>query len=201
MRGESWEQGEGPLDLHYPLPLSCSSSLPSSPEPPWAPKNFLGTQEALGAFENLEQPWVFSQTQGPCSPCSPSPPSLSLSFPLAPPCFLSLLGSLGPSWGLSKLWKRLEAFGSLGSSGRLKGLASLTPPHPSSIPLALPCPLSLSGPPWVPGTFLGPQKALGAFGSLQQPWVFSQTKGPCFPCSPHPFPLTPPCSLSLPGPL
>ena len=111
---------------------------PSPPEPPWDPKNFLGPQEALGAFGSLQQPWVFSETQRPCFPCSPSPP-------LTSSCSL--------------------------------------------LPLL---PLSLPGFPWAPGTFLGPQKALGAFASLWQPWVFSQTQRPCFPCSLTPLlPLTP----------
>ena len=112
------------------------------PEPPWVPRTFLGPQEALGALASLWQPWVFSQTQGPCFPCSPSPPSL----PLTPSCSLSLPGS-----------------------------------------------------PWAPGTFLGPQEALGAFRSLWQPWVFSQTQRPCFPCSSHP--LAPSHSLGLSGPM
>ena len=118
VRGESWEQGEGLLvqekwwtpqklapqvvgtpkhtpQSPLPLPPSCS---PLHPEPPWAPKNFLGPRETLGAFGSLWQPWVFSQTH---RPCSPSPPH-SLSLPFATPCPLSLPGSLGPSWGLRK---------------------------------------------------------------------------------------------------
>ena len=138
VRGKSWEWGEGLLvqekwwapqklasqvvgtPKHTPWsPLPPTSLLlplipPHPPEPPWAPKNFLGPQEPLGAFGSLQQPWVFSQTQGPCFPCSPLPPS-SLLLPLAPL------------------------------------------------------------PPWAPGTFLGPQQALGVLGSLRQAWVFSQT--------------------------
>ena len=189
----------------------------------------------MGAFGSLWQPWVFSQTQGPCSPypvftpsCSPSPP-----------------GPLGPSWGLSKPWEPLEAFGSLGSSVRLRGLAPIASPTPHSLSLPL-----APEPPWAPGTFLGPQEALGAFRSLGslvglrglaplapphsllpplppepswasgtylgpqealqafrslwQHWLFSQTQGPCSPCSSYPLPPCSPCSpsfLSLPGPL
>ena len=114
----------------------------------------------MGAFGSLWQPWVFSETQRPCFPCSP--------HPLAPPCPLSLPEPLGPSSGLSKPWEPLQAFGSLGSSVRLRSLASLISPH-SLLPRLTPsCPLSLPGFPWAPGTFLGPQKALGAFAGLQQ---------------------------------
>ena len=248
---------------HLPLlPLTPSHPF-SPPEPPWVflgPGTFLGPQKVLGAFRSLWQPWVFSQTQGPCFHCSPSPP-LTPSHSLSP--LLASLASLGPSWGLRKPWEPLEAFSSLGSSVRLRDLASLAPltsPCSLSLPLApsrslslpglpwapgtflgpqkalgafwmplaalglqsdsevllpllpltspcslsLPlapshpsCPLSLPGFSSVPGTFLGPQKALGAFASLWQLWVFSQTQGPYFPCSPSP-PLTLSCSLLPP---
>ena len=58
---------------------------------------------------------------------------------------------------------------------------NLAPPHSPSPP----------EPPWASKNFLRPQ---GAFGSLWQPWVFSQTQRPCFPCSPSPLPpsLSPP---------
>ena len=65
----------------------------------------------------------------------------------------------------------LGAFGSLGSSVRLRGLASPSPPHSLSLPLE---------PPWAS---LGPwnlPEASGSLGSLQQPWVFSHTQGPCW---------------------
>ena len=119
LRGSAFLAPAHPLTFSHSLPLS----LPGSP---WTPGTFLGPQEALGAFTSLRQPWVFSETQGPCFPCSPSPP-------LAPSCSLSRL--------------------------------------------------SLPGFAWAPGTFLGPQEDLGAFASLWQPWVFSETQGPCFPCS------------------
>ena len=106
------------LNIQYPLtpslPLTPPCS-PLSPESPWAPGTLLGPQKALEALGSHRQPWVFSQTQGPCFPCSPSPLALSCS----------------------------------------------------------PLPPSLPKPPWAPGTFLGPQEALGAFRSLRQPWVFS----------------------------
>ena len=143
------------LPLTPPCSLLCPLSLPGLP---WDPGTFLGPQEALGALVSLWQAWVFSQTQGPCFPCSPSSPLLPLTPPHPP-------GSLGPSWGLSKPWEPLEAFRRLGSSVRLRALASLAPPHPL-LSLAPPCFLSLPGLSWDPGTFLGPQKALGAFGSL-----------------------------------
>ena len=131
-----------------PLTPSCSLS-PWGLRKPWKPSAALGLQLDLGAllpshslllpltpleaFGSLQQPWVFSQTQGPCSP-----------HPLLLP------EPLGPQ-------EALEAFGSLGSSVRLRGFA------PFSLPLAPPHPLRS------PGTFLGPQEALGAFESLQQP--------------------------------
>ena len=136
--------------------------------------------------------------------------SCSLLPPLAPePPWVSLgpWDLPGASGSLGRHCKPSAAFGSLGSSVRLRDLASLAPPHPPhslSLPLAPSCPLSLPMPSWVPGTFLGPQEALGAFTSLWQPWVFSHTQGPCFPCSPSSpsLSLTPSCPhlpLSLPG--
>ena len=205
---------------------SLAPLTPLLPGPLWVslgPGTFLGPQEALRAFRSLRQPWVFSQTQRPCFPCSPHPlaPWASLGpwdlpgasgslgslwqpwifsqtqgpcFPCSPHSLspLSLPGPLGPSWGLRKPWEPSQAFGSLGSSVRLRSFTSLAPPHP---PCSL-SPLSLPGPPWAPGTFLGPQEALGALRSLLQPWVFSQTQGPCFP-----YPLTPSCSPLPPEPL
>ena len=126
-------------------------------------------------------------------PLFPLTPSHSLSPPLTPWAFLGLPGSLGPSWGLRKPLEPSQTSGSLGSSVRLRDLASLLPLTPS-------CSLLLPRPPWVPGTFLGPQEALGAFTRHRQPWVFSETQGPCFPYSSSP-PLTPSCPLSLPRPL
>ena len=143
----------------------------------------------MGAFRSLQQPWVFSQTQGPCFPCSPSPPpSLSpLSLPgffWVPETFLGPQEALGAFRSLWQPWVFSQTQGPCFPSSPL---FSLAPSHP----------LSLPGPPWTPGTFLRPQEALGAFRSLQQPWVFSQTQGPCFPCSPSSPPSLLP--LSLPG--
>ena len=159
----------------------------------------------MGAFRSLWQPWVFSQTRGPCSPT----PSLS------PP--LSLLGPLGPSWDLRNPWEPSEAFGSLGSldSGALLPLTPSLPPlslSPLSVsPLS---PLSLSPcsptpffplppePSWAPGTFLGPQESLGAFRSLWQPWVF-RLRGlapPHLPLSLSPLSVSPLSPLSLLSP-
>ena len=75
------------------------------------------------------------------------------------------------------------------SSISINPYLNLAPPHSPWPP----------EPPWAPKNFLGPQEALGAIGSLQQPWVFSETQRPCFPCSPSP-PLAPSCSLSPPEP-
>ena len=111
------------------------------------------------------------------------------------------LEPLGPSWGLRKPWELSEAFCSLGSSVRLRGLASFASSYPL-LPLAPSCSPLVPEPPWAPGTFLGPQEVLGAFRSLWQPLVFSQTQGPCFPCSPSSpsLTLTPSCSPSPPEP-
>ena len=131
------------------------------------------------------------------TPQSQLPPT-SLLLPLTPPHLLSLSGNLRTSWGLRKPWEPLEAFGSLASSVRYRGLP---PPHPLTLSHS-PCSSLSPEPPWAPGTFLGPQEALGAFGSLWQSCVFSQTQGPHFIC--YPSLLTPshsPLPLSLPGPL
>ena len=130
-------------------------------------------------------------------------PYLNLA-PLAPSHPLSLPGPLRASWGLRKPWEPLEAFGSLGSSVRLRGLAFLAPPHLPLLPLAPSHPLSLPGFPWAPGTFLGSQKALGAFTNLQQPFTalgLQSDSGALLPLLPSPpsLPLTPSCPLSLPG--
>ena len=108
---------------------------------------------------------------------------------------LSLSGPLGPSWVLRKPWEPSEAFGSLGSSVRLRDLAP-PPPHYALLPLPShsPHPLSLPGP-------LGPSWGLR---KPCEPWVFSQTQGPGSP-PPHsallPLILSLPHHLSLPGPL
>ena len=156
----------------------------------------------MEAFRSLWQPWVFSQTQEPCSPCSPTP-----SLPLAPPCFphpLSLPGPLGSSWSLRKPCEPSEGFGSLGSSVRLKDLA---PPHPllclaPLTPLAPPCFLSLLGPWDLPGACRKPWEPSEGFGSLGSS-VRLRDLAPLAP--PHPSlpssSLAPPYPLSLPGSL
>ena len=160
----------GLASLAPPHPLT-PSHFPSPPEPPWAPGTFLGPQQALGAFGSLGQAWVFSQTQRPCFPCSPSPllaPSCSPSLPEPP------WASLGPwdlpraSGSLGRLRKPSAALGLQSDSGTLLPFLPSPPFAPSCSPL-------LPEPPWAPGTFLEPQEALGAFRSLCQPWVFSQT--------------------------
>ena len=106
---------------------------------------------------------------------------------------------------LGSLCKPSAAFGLQSDSGALLPLLpliSLTPSCSLSSPLTSSHPLSLPRPPWITGTFLGPQEALGAFTSLWQPLVFSQTQGHCFPCSSSSLslPLAPSHPLSLPGP-
>ena len=150
------------------------------PEPPLAPGAFLGPQEALGAFRSLQQPWVLSQTQGPCFPCFPHP-----LLPL-PPHTLSLPGLLGPSL---ELQEALGAFGSLWQPSvfsQTQGACS-------------PCsPLSPSPP--HPCVSLGPFDlpwALGSLGSLWKPFAalgLQSDSGALFPL----FPLTPPCYPLLP---
>ena len=190
-----------PLTPSLSLTPSCSHLSLSLPGSPWVPGTFLGPQEALGAFTSLWQPWVFSQTQGPCFPCSPSTPLL----PLAPSHPLSLPGFpwvpeifLGPQEALpasASLWQPCQNW----VFSQTQGPCFPCSHSPPSLPLTPSHPMSLPMPPWIPGTFLGPREALGAFRSLWQPWVFSQTQGPCFPCSLS-LPLTPSCSLSLPRP-
>ena len=85
-----------------PLPPT-SLLFPSPPEPPWAPKNFLGPQEALGTFGSLWQPWVFSQTQGPSSPSPPHYLSL-LEPPWVPGTFLGPQEALGAFGSLQQPW-------------------------------------------------------------------------------------------------
>ena len=253
----------------HPLSLPLTPSHPLSlPRSLWVPGTFLGTQKALGALTSLQQPLAalgLQSDSGTLLPLLPLTPSRSLSPPLAPWASLDLPGYLGPSWGLGKPWEPSQAFGRLwqplglqSDSEALLPLLPLTPSCFLSLPLTPSCFLSLPRPPWVPGTFLGPWEALGAFTSLRQPlaalglqsdsgallplipltpltplslslvpwvfldlpgplgtflgpeealgafrsfwqpWVFSQTQGPCFPCSPLPpsLPLTSSCLLS-----
>ena len=152
-------------------------------------------QEKRWAPQKLAPQVVGTPKHTPQSPLSPT----SILLPLTSPDPLSLPGPLRTSWDLRKPWEPLEALGLQWDTEALLSLLPLTPPHSLSLPLTPSHSLSLPRPPWVPRTFLGPQKALGAFASLWQPWVFSQTQGPCFPCSPSPpFALSRP--LSLPEP-
>ena len=146
VRGVSWERGEQawaqqrlsvPQNLppqvvgspkhtpQSPLPPtslapSCSPSLPPPPEPPWAPGTFLGPQEAFGAFRSLQQPWVFSQTQGPCSP-TPIAPSRSPSPP-------------EPPWGPGTSRSLQKPSAALGLQSDSRALL-LLPHHSLSLPL------------------------------------------------------------------
>ena len=221
--------------LASPHPLTPSHS-PLPPEPPW---DLPGASGSLGSLQKPSAALGLQSDSGALLPLLPSPPC-SLSLCLTPWVSLGLSGPLGPFWGLRKPWEPMEAFGSLGSSVRLGGLASPhppcspLPPEPSwasldpwdlpvasgslrslrkplavlglqsdseallpLLPLTPPCSLSPPlapshypsppEPPWAslgPRTFLGLQKALGAFVGLWQPWVFSQTQVPCFPSSP-----------------
>ena len=167
--------------------------------PPWVPGTFLEPQEALEAFTSLWQPLAALGLQ------SYSGAVLSL-LPLTPLTFShSLLPPLvpEPSWVSLGSWDFPGASGSLGSLQQPWVFSETQRPCfpcPPSPPLAPSCslsPLSLPGFAWAPGTFLGPQEDLGAFASLWQPWVFSETQGPCFPCSPSP-PLAPSHSLYPP---
>ena len=167
------------------LTTPCSPTLSCSPLPPHS----LGPWDLPGASGSLGSLWKPSAALGLQSDSGTLFPLLSLTppFPLTP---LASLGPWGPSWGLRKPWEPSKAFGSLGSSVRLRGLFPLALPHLLA-PLLPLIPLTPK-PPWVPGTFFWPQETLGTFGSLWQPWVFSQTQGPCSPCSSlSPSPLTP----------
>ena len=188
-----------PTSILFPLtppdPLSLLGPLRTSwgLRKPWEP---------LEAFSSLGSS-VRLRGLAPLAP--PHLPLLPLvhSHPLSPPeppwVSLGPWNFPGASDRLGSLHKPLAPFGSLGSSVRLRGLASLAPPHPLLLPLTLSHTLSLPRPPWVPGTFLGPWEALGAFTNLRQPLVFSQTQGPCFPCSPSPpHSLSPPVAPSHP---
>ena len=166
------------LALLAPPPLTAPW-LPLTPEPPWTLVPSLGHRkpsEPLEAFGSLGSSIRLRSL-------APSHPPISLSLPFAPPHPLSLPGPRKPFWGLRKPWEPSEAFGSLGSSVRFGGLASLAPPTITPSPLSFPLPPE---PPWAPGTFLGPQEALGAFRSLWRALGLSQTQGLCSPCSPTP---------------
>ena len=199
VRGASWEQGEGllvhekwwapqklawqvvgtqniPFDVHYQLPpLGPLGVRGASWE--WGEQTL--AQQRLLAPQNLP-PQVVGSQNIPLDLHYPYLPhflllSLTPLAPLAPHCPLSLPGPLGPSWGLRKPWEPLEAFGSLQKPSTALGLQSDLGALLPLLPLTPSCSLLPPEPPWVPGTFLGPQKALGTFGSLRQPWVFSQT--------------------------
>ena len=146
------------LPLTSPHSLFSPSRPLSLPRPPWA----------LGDFLGLRKPWEPSEAFGSLgssvrlrglAPLTPLTPSF---LPLTPLASLGLPGPLGPSWGLSKPWEPLQAFGSLGSSVRLRGLASLAPPHFTHS-------LSSPEPPWVSLGSWNLPGASGSLGSLQKP--------------------------------
>ena len=108
---------------HPPLPLN----LPGTLQPSWGLRK---PWDPLEAFSSLGSS-VRLRSLAPLTP-----------HPLAPshsPHPLSLPGPHQPSWGLRKPCKPLEAFGSLGSSVRLRGLVPLA----SLYSLAPSCFLSL----------------------------------------------------------
>ena len=128
-----------------PLLPACS---PYSQLAPLALRASLGLWNLLGASESSQlallapraslDPWNLPEASG--SPeIAPLTSSLLSSLPACFPCFQSIPGSLEPSWGLRKPSACSPCY----------QLAALTP---SLLPL-------LPEHPWVPGTFLGPQKA------------------------------------------
>ena len=140
-------------------------SLP--PEHPWAPGTSLGPQEALGTFGSLQQPWVFSQTQG-------ARRSEGARAFLDPWNFPGASGSLG------SLWKPSTALGFQSDSWTSFPWLLFAPCSPS--PLILPVPL-------------GPWEALGAFGNNQLPWGLQSDTGALFSLLPLTPP--PPFSLHI----
>ena len=179
-----------PSPPHSPCPLS----LPGPLGPSW------GLRKPWEPLEAFGSPWVFSQTQRPCSPCSscsPHPhsplPSLLPLTPWTPGTFL------GPQ-------EALGAFGSLWQPWVFR-LRDLAPPHLPLAPLTSLAPLNSLAPhhplslPGPLGPFWGLRKPWEPWEAFGSPWVFSQTQGPCSPCSPH-LPLAPWASLDpwdLPG--
>ena len=208
VRGASWERGEGPLvQEKWWAPQKLAPQVVRTPKYTiWCPLPTSSTwsigsegsegskplaQQRLSAPKNLPPQVVGSPKHTPRSPLTPYLPLASPEPPWALPRASGCLGSLQ---------KPLAALGLQSDSGALL-------PLPLSLPLAL------------PGPFLGPQEALGAFRSLWQPCL--QTQGSCSPlaplgpswglrkpCEPSEtlglqsrlralLPL-PPCSLSLP---
>ena len=90
---------------------------PSPPEHPWTPRTSLGPQEALGAFRNFWQPWVFSYSEA--------------LFPLLPEHPYDLLGASG---NLGSLQEPSEASGLQSDSGSLFPLLPSPPEHPWDLP-------------------------------------------------------------------
>ena len=156
--------------------LKASITYLRLPHPlaPWASLALWGLRKPWEPLEAFSIIGASVRLQGlvPLTPC-----------PLVP-LSLSLPGPLGPLWGLKK---PLEAFSSLGASVRLKGLLPFGSP-------CLPCPFA-PNPSWIPGAYLGPQKALGTFGNLWQPWDLTQFQEPFSSCS-----SLPPHSSSSPEP-
>ena len=147
-------------------------------------------------------------------PLLPLTPSCSLSFPLTPSHSLSLPRPLwvpgtflGPQKALgafTSLLQPLTALSLQSYSGAVLSLLPLTPSL-SLTPSCLHFTLSLPGSPWAPGTFLGPQKALGGFASLRQTLTVLGLQSdsgallPLLPLTPS-LSLAPSCPLSLPRP-
>ena len=216
----------------YPSISITPTSLalaPLTPPYPWAslgPWDLPGASGSLGSLWKLSAALGLQSDSGALLPLLPPSPSL----PLAQPRLLSLPGPLGPSWGLRKPWELLEAFGSLGSSVRLRGLA---PPYPPLLSLA-PCLPGPLGPSWGLRKPCKPSEAFGNLGSSVRlrglasltpltpscPLSLSGQLGPSWdlrkPCKPSkafgslgssdlgallPVPLTPSSPLSLPGSL
>ena len=151
-----WGPQNIPFDVHYPLPLLGPLGVRGAS---WEQGEQALAQQRLLAPQNLP-PQVVGPKNIPLDLHYPLPPSLPVA-PLAPPHPLNLPEPLGPSWGLRKPWEPSEAFGSLGSSVRLRGLALFALSYPYLLPLTPPCLLSLPGP-------------LGLFWSLRKPWEPSE---------------------------
>ena len=163
---------------------------------------------ASGNLGSLQKPLAalgLHSDSGALLPLLPRTLSHSLLLSLAPPHsphHLSLPRPLGPSWGLRKPWKPLEAFSSLGSSVRLRGLAPLACPIPPHSPLFSLMSWASLGPWDLPG-------ASRSLESLQKPSAalgLQSDLGALLPLLPLTLscsfllPLAPPCSPLPPEP-
>ena len=182
-----WGPQNIPVDHHYALPPLSQLWVRGES---WEQGEGLLVQEKWWTPQKLTPQVVGTPKHTPRSPLPPT----SILLPLAPSHPLSLPGPLRTSWGLRKPWKPLEAFGSLGSSVRLRGLASPAPTHLPLLPLTPSHPLSPPEPPWVS---LGPWDLPGAsesLGSLWKPFAALGLQSDLFPL----LPCASPCSLLLP---